>query len=310
MVFFLFLLLFIPSGCSYSGIEHGKPSVSAADCKYIQIKGFSQETNQRLQNFLEATVDYPERKVAVFDCDGTIFGQVPHYLADESLYEFANQNRMRQPEIIRNMTTNSMDRKEYLIDRIKYFAGMKASTVENLGADCFKSHYSDKFYPEMQKLIDNLKNYGFEVWIITASPEVLYEKFVSKVTGVPETRIIGTKSVIKYGIVTKEIVEPVPQNEGKAFTIDTFIKTKPLFAAGNSRGDFEMMQTGTMLKLVVNPNDTRKEKIFDGMTLKEYAQKNDWVIVTCQDVAEPGFPNVCKRQTNPSGVGLRTQSIV
>ena len=288
----LFLFFFIPTGCSHLGIEQ-KTSVS--NYAYSHIKGFSDETNQRLKNFLEKTLDYPDRKVAVFDCDGTIFGQVPHYLADESLYAYANRNRIRKFDIIKNMTTKSNVGEEYVVNRIKYLAGLKAITVEDLGADCFKKHYKDKFYPEILKLIKNLENYGFEVWIITASPEVLYEKFVSNVTGVPATRIIGVKSVIKYGVITDQIIHPIPQDAGKEYTIDTFIKTKPLFAAGNSRGDFEMIETSTMLKMIVNPNDSRKEKVFDGMTLKEYAQKNNWLIVKCKDIPEPGFPSVSSK---------------
>ena len=32
------------------------------------------------------------RKVAVFDGDGTVMGQVPHYLADEALYQYADEH--------------------------------------------------------------------------------------------------------------------------------------------------------------------------------------------------------------------------
>lgn len=32
------------------------------------------------------------RKVAVFDGDGTVIGQVPYYLADEALYRYADKN--------------------------------------------------------------------------------------------------------------------------------------------------------------------------------------------------------------------------
>lgn len=31
------------------------------------------------------------RKVAVFDGDGTVIGQVPYYLADEALYRYADK---------------------------------------------------------------------------------------------------------------------------------------------------------------------------------------------------------------------------
>ena len=55
------------------------------------IKGWSEEVNQKLESFLNSTLTMNERKVSVFDCDGTTFGQVPHYLADEALYRYADQ---------------------------------------------------------------------------------------------------------------------------------------------------------------------------------------------------------------------------
>ncbi len=58
---------------------------------YKPIKGFQDSTNERLEAFLESTVPMKTRKVAVFDCDGTLFGQAPYYLADEALYDFADR---------------------------------------------------------------------------------------------------------------------------------------------------------------------------------------------------------------------------
>jgi len=299
IIVFLFIVSLVSAGCSNLGLI--RPTASPAfihSYKYVQIEGFSEETNDRFRKFFQDTLDYKDRKVAVFDCDGTILGQVPHYLADESIYTYANENKNLKPQLVKNMTTRSNVGEQYVVDRIKYLAGMNASTVQNLGADCFENNYEGKFYPEILKLIGNLKNFGFEVWIVSASPEVLYEKFVSERTGVPVTRIIGVKSVIKNGVITDEMVHPVPQDNGKEFTIDTFIKTKPLFAAGNSRGDFEMLSASRMLKLIVNPDDTKKEKIFNGMTLKEYAKNYNWVIVNCNDVPEPGFPSVSSKVFN------------
>jgi len=55
------------------------------------------------------------------------------------------------------------------------------------------------------------------------------------------------------------MILPVPQNEGKADAIQTFIKTCPLFAAGNSRGDMEMMNESADLKMIVNPDDIKTD---------------------------------------------------
>ena len=65
------------------------PYISAQT--YREIKGWSKEINDRIETFLNTTLTMNTRKVAVFDGDGTVFGQVPHYLADEALYRYADK---------------------------------------------------------------------------------------------------------------------------------------------------------------------------------------------------------------------------
>ena len=40
---------------------------------------------------MNTTLTMNNRKVAVFDGDGTVIGQVPYYLADEALYRYADK---------------------------------------------------------------------------------------------------------------------------------------------------------------------------------------------------------------------------
>ena len=143
----------------------------------------------------------------------------------------------------------------------------------------------------MKQLIANLKEYGFEIWILTASPEFLYQKFLSEELGIPEVNILGMKSVVVDGVLTNEIVLPIPQDDGKANVIPTFIKTRPLVVGGNSRGDMDMLNQSCGLKIVVNPDDTTVRGAEDGpmhdLTVKGYWEKEGAVIVRCNDVRDP-----------------------
>ena len=57
--------------------------------RYTTIEEFSPEMNERIRSFLMGTRGLDQRKVATLDCDGTLLGQVPYYLADLCLYHYA-----------------------------------------------------------------------------------------------------------------------------------------------------------------------------------------------------------------------------
>lgn len=266
---------------------------------YRPIHGWSDEINTRLEGFLNSTIIMQERKVAVFDCDGTTFGQVPYYLADEALYQYADEVLKKRNDkesaaklaILDRMVKNGDNvGKAYVEDRVHFLAGLTQQEIENIGYNCYRKSYKGKFYPEMKALIANLKEYGFEVWILTASPEFLYQKFVAEELGISNVNILGAKCVVKDGKTTGEIIPPIPQDDGKAHTIETFIKSRPLIVGGNSRGDMDMLNESFGLKIVVNPDDLSVRGAEDGPmsghTVKSYWEKEGALIVNCDDVTD------------------------
>ena len=264
------------------------------------VKGWSAEVNDRLEGFLNSTIAMKERKVSVFDCDGTTFGQVPYYLADESLYQYADEVLKKKDDKDAKARLAILDRmvkngdnvgKVYVEDRVHFLAGLTPEEIETIGYDCYRKSYKGKFYQEMKELIANLKEYDFEVWILTASPELLYQKFVAEEFGLSNINIVGAKCVVAHGRTTGEIILPIPQDDGKASTIETFIKARPLIVGGNSRGDMDMLNESVGLKIVVNPDDATVRGAEDGpmsgFTVKSYWEKEGALIVKCNDVTDP-----------------------
>lgn len=274
------------------------PTADAQTYQYTPIKGFQDNTNEKIEAFLESTVPMETRKVAVFDCDGTLFGQAPYYLADEALYDFAKENYAGKTDSLSKAKMAMVDKLlhgdnvgvDFVQNRIRFLSGLTADEVQALGNRMFHEKYQGKMYPQMKALIQNLNNYGFEVWICSASPELLYQRFCEEQLGIPQDRILGVKSRVGEGdIVTDELVFPVPQDEGKADVVRTFIKAKPLFVGGNSRGDMEMMDTSVGLKLMINPDDKKAEKAAGGKTMKAYWSADpNCIIEYINDVPTPG----------------------
>lgn len=275
---------------------------------YRYIKGWSKEANDRIESYLNSTIPMKERKVAIFDCDGTLFGQVPYYLADEALLEHAKKTYAGKKDdyskakmaIVDDMV-NGKDNVgiAYVQKRVKYFAGLTPDEIATIGNDCYQEKYVGKMYPEMKEFLANLEEYGIEIWVLTASPEFLYQRFVHEQLGIPVDRIIGVKSAVRDGKTTDELVLPTPQDWGKAETIHTFIKARPIIVGGNSRGDMEMMDESVGLKLMVNPDAVKVEQEhagnMKGMTVKQYWDKDpNAVIVYCNDVPEGDYNYVTK----------------
>ncbi|MFR0676908.1 HAD family hydrolase [Dysgonomonas mossii] len=270
---------------------------------YRYIKGWPKEANDRIESFLNSTITMKERKVAIFDCDGTLFGQVPYYLADEALFSFAQKtygNRTdKEAKEKMAIVDDMLHGKDnvgiaYVQKRVRFFAGLSPDEISTIGNDCYHEKFQGKFYPEMKEFLANLQEYGIEIWVLTASPEFLYQRFVHEQLGIPVDRIIGVKSAVRNGKTTDELVLPTPQDWGKAETIHTFIKARPIIVGGNSRGDMEMMDESVGLKLMVNPDNVKIEKEhagnMEGMTVKQYWDKDpNCVIVYCNDVPEGNY---------------------
>jgi len=257
---------------------------------FKNIEGFSDDANNSLKSFFEKHKTTEGRKIAVFDGDGTVMGQTPHYLADECMYQFAKDNPEWNSEIIDTITQLSNVSIPYVQFRVKYISGKSLQFYRDLGEKTFKKHYKHKIFKPIKQLIQTLKENDFEVWIVTASPEGMYQQFLSKEFDIPITNIIGVKSVIKNGIITDRMVNPIPQDEGKMEAIETFIQDKPLLVAGNSRGDKEMIEFSRELKIIVNPD----EHIAEGQekSIADYAKEEGWLVIRVKDTPKEGFPSV------------------
>jgi len=267
-------------------------SFSCAPRGFQPIPGFEEATNRSLEKFFERYQNYNGRKIAVFDGDGTVLGQVPHYLADECMYEHAEIASVpaEKQKILEKLAPQSNVSIPYVIGRVEYFSGQSPQSLRETGQRCYDLYYKNKMYPPMKALVSELDKHGFEVWIVTASPEALYQGFLSRELKIPVTRIVGVKSEVHHGLTTTAIVEPVPQDQGKQHAIETFVQDRPQLVGGNSRGDREMIEYSSDLKMIINPDQHLAEG--DTESMADYARREGWLVERIRDVREEGFPGI------------------
>jgi hypothetical protein len=135
-----------------------------------------------------------------------------------------------------------------------------------------------RIYDQMQDLIFALQENGFDVWVVSASPQNVVEAVAAHV-GVPEHRVIGIRAVVTDGRLTYDLQGCGPVNDA-ANTLITFDRGKrcwinkvifhepvsaqlepnpdptkrPVLVAGDSDTDIAMMKDATELKIAINRN--------------------------------------------------------
>jgi phosphoserine phosphatase len=114
--------------------------------------------------------------------------------------------------------------------------------------------------PEMQNLMASLRAAGIDVYVVTASLKQEVEVFAGAGFGynVPADHVLGMELDIKDGKL-QPAYKPGwvrPYRKGKVDAIRSILGThgEPIFAAGDSDGDYEMLSTfdGTKLALILN----------------------------------------------------------
>jgi hypothetical protein len=109
-------------------------------------------------------------------------------------------------------------------------------------------------FPEMADLAMVLKKAGCRVIISTASNPLLIETMMQR-TGFAAAQVIGMASQIENGILQSTLAPGLAPNfgPGKAENMRQLLDHDPVFAAGDSEGDYEIVTTfpGTRLKLLI-----------------------------------------------------------
>jgi HAD superfamily phosphoserine phosphatase-like hydrolase len=118
----------------------------------------------------------------------------------------------------------------------------------------------------MKRLIAGLQDEGFETWIVSASNRWIVHAGAPTM-GIPQDKVIGIETHVVDGVLTTDPVIPRPCNQGKVEAIQHHIGVVPIFAFGDSMGDFEM------LDYVVQPMVVARHDRPDNELVRQAAQR-------------------------------------
>ncbi|BBX94847.1 putative conserved lipoprotein LppF [Mycobacterium lacus] len=129
-----------------------------------------------------------------------------------------------------------------------------------------------RYYPQMRDLVGTLQANGFDVRIVSASPEPVVRVWAADL-GIAADRVMGVVTEHDGDVLTSRLAlcggEPsMPYNEGKRCRVNEQVfgvqgaaafdelpaPRRPAFGAGDSNGDVTFITDATALRLVINRN--------------------------------------------------------
>lgn len=112
--------------------------------------------------------------------------------------------------------------------------------------------FTEMIYRPMRELLDYLRANGFKTFIVSGGGIEFMRPWTERVYGIPPEQVVGSSGGLKYEhrggnpvLVKLPELSLYNDNDGKPIGIQRHIGRRPIFAAGNSDGDFEMLEWTT-----------------------------------------------------------------
>lgn len=235
-----------------------------------------------------------ERRIAVFDNDGTLWTEQPIYFqfafAMDRVKALAPQHpdwKDREPfksVLAGDMAGLAATGEKGMLELVAAtHTGMTVEdftrTVEQWIATArhprFNRPYTDLVYQPMLELLAFLRANQFKTFIVSGGGIEFMRPWTEKVYGIPPDQIVGSSGVVKFElkdgkpILMKEPkVEFIDDGPGKPVGINRFIGRRPILAFGNSDGDQQMLEytaggDGLRLMGLVHHTDAVREYAYD-----------------------------------------------
>ena len=249
----------------------------------------------------EGTPDYvpPPERIATFDNDGTLWAEQPAYFqflfaVDRVKAMAADHPAWKTTEPYRSAVAGDMpgllaSGKEDLIKiavaahgnmTAEEFAGSVREWLKTARHPKTGRPYNEMVYGPMLELLAYLRANGFKTFIVSGGGIDFMRVFAEHVYGIPPEQVVGSRIAARFemrdGVPT---IVKLPENpfvddkEGKPVGIYEHIGRRPIFAAGNSDGDLQMLQYTTISRsaddktprfgLLVHHTDAEREWAYD-----------------------------------------------
>ncbi len=315
----IIICIFIITGDAISETDP-LPSWNDRSVKNYIIKFVETVTNPESNDFVK-----PEDRIATFDNDGNLWIEQPLYTQLAFAIDRVKAMAPDHPEwkttepykAILEGNYSSLDKKDLLEIIATTHSGMTTEDFELIASAWFKTSkhpkykrsYSELIYKPMVELLEYLRANGFKTYIVSGGGIDFMRPVTQELYGIPPEQVVGTSVVTKYELRDgKPVLIKMPEiffiddKEGKPIGIQKFIGKRPIFASGNSDGDYEMLLwtttgPGKRFGLLLHHDDAEREYSYDRKShigkldkALDAAGKNKWVVIIMKNDWKTIFP--------------------
>lgn len=181
-------------------------------------------------------------KVAVFDCDGTLWSGD----AGSSFMEWTMNTGLLSPETIAHLRHRYERYKQGEVselaicgEMVQIYASVPVERMREAAAVFFREQIEAHIFPELRDLIATLQERGTEIWAVSSTNDWVIEEGVRRFGLMPE-RVLAARVAVDHGLVTDRLLD-VPTDEGKVTTLQRAGITAPDAVFGNSVHDAAML---------------------------------------------------------------------
>jgi phosphoserine phosphatase len=192
---------------------------------------------------LERLVLEAKPRVAVFDCDGTIWsGDSGKGFMDWSL-EQGLVSRSTNDWVdtrYRAYMAGSISELQMCGEMVQIYAGLREQELWDAAKIFVDSFVRARVFPEIDSLLGTLSKAGVELWAVSSTNKWVVAEGV-RPFGIPVERVLAAQVAVTDSLITSTLVD-VPTDEGKAEALKRAGLPNPDAVFGNSIHDLAMLE--------------------------------------------------------------------
>jgi len=245
----------------------------------------------------EGSVDFVPvgDRIACFDNDGTLWSEQPMYFQLAFAIDRIKVMAPKHPEwkttqpfkaLLEGDLKTVMAGGEHALLQIVMttHSGMTTEEFEKTVSDWMATAthpktgnpYNEMIFEPMLELLKYLRANDYKTFIVSGGGVEFMRAWAEQTYGIPSYQVIGSSGKMKYEVIDgKPVLVKLPEinfiddKEGKPVGIQQYIGKRPVFTAGNSDGDYAMLQwtsTGSgypRFGMIVHHTDSVREYAYD-----------------------------------------------